>query len=31
MLKDRTTMTQRDGFNGTYSTNVLLLGATLGW
>jgi len=31
MLKDRTTTTNSNGFNGTYETNVLLLGATLGW
>lgn len=31
MLKDRTTTTNRDGFNGTYETSVWLLGASLGF
>ena len=31
MFKDRTTTTNRDGFNGTYDTDVWLLGASLGW
>jgi long-chain fatty acid transport protein len=31
MFDERTTTTNRDGFNGTYDTNVLLLGASLGW
>lgn len=28
---DRTTLTNRDNFNGTYQTTVLLAGVTLGW
>jgi hypothetical protein len=31
MFEDRTTTTNSDGFNGEYKTNVLLLGASLGW